>query len=107
MAIFESQVSSLIAQRGRVSSVTGNGVPGLAHWLLNRWQKRAVRKPQLSVLEKITLAPRQTLALIEADGQRLLLATSAEGAATFHLLNSEAPSRRAGRTSTQTAKGKR
>ena len=36
-------------------------------------------KPRLAVLERISLAPRQTLALIEADGQRLLVATSPEG----------------------------
>jgi len=36
------------------------------------------------VLERITLAPRQSLSLIEAAGQRLLVATSADGTPAFY-----------------------
>jgi hypothetical protein len=33
------------------------------------------------------LAPRQSLALVEAEGRRLLVATSPEGAPTFYALD--------------------
>jgi hypothetical protein len=41
-------------------------------------------RPQLAVLERITLAPRQSLTLIEASGRRLLVATSADGTPAFY-----------------------
>jgi hypothetical protein len=41
-------------------------------------------------VEKINIAPRQTVALIEADGQRLLVATSTDGAPSFYLLKPSA-----------------
>jgi hypothetical protein len=44
------------------------------------------------LLERITLAPRQSLALVEADGRRFLVATSAEGSPTFHALDESAAS---------------
>ncbi len=44
------------------------------------------RKPRLELLERLTLAPKQSLALVTADGQRILVATSAEGSpAIFRL----------------------
>ena len=51
---------------------------------------RGVRSPQprLELLERITLAPRQSLALIEADGRRILVATSPEGGSAFFALDS-------------------
>jgi flagellar biogenesis protein FliO len=65
-------------------------VGGLAGWLLGRL--RVVRRPtpRLAVLERITLAPRQSLALVEADGRRFLVATSPEGAPAFYALDSAA-----------------
>jgi len=52
---------------------------------------RAVGKDRhrLAVLERIPLAPRQSLTLVEAEGQRLLVATSAQGTATFFRLAGE------------------
>lgn len=44
-------------------------------------------QPRLALLERITLAPRQTLALVEAEGRRLLVATSPDGAPTFYALD--------------------
>ena len=46
----------------------------------------------MALLERINLAPRQSLALVEADGRRLLVATSPEGAPTFYALDGPADS---------------
>lgn len=63
-------------------------VGGLAGWLMERWQRRAAapKKPHLELVERITLAPRQTLSLVEVDGRRFLVATSAEAAPSFYSL---------------------
>jgi hypothetical protein len=44
-------------------------------------------EPRLALLERIALAPRQSLALVEADGRRILVATSAEGGPAFYPLD--------------------
>lgn len=80
-------------------------VSGLGGWLLRQFQKRwratAQAKPRLALIERITLAPRQSLALVEAEGRRLLIATSAEGAPVFYALDcaQRSESRRAARIS--------
>jgi hypothetical protein len=61
-----------------------SSVGNLVGWLLSRLRGECRPRPQLAVLERITLAPRQTLALIEASGQRLLVATSADGTPAFY-----------------------
>jgi hypothetical protein len=43
--------------------------------------------PRLALVERITLAPRQSLALVEAEGRRILVATSADGASAFYPLD--------------------
>ena len=63
---------------------------GLAAWLLGRLRGQAQPRPSLTMLERITLAPRQSLALVEAEGRRFLVATSAEGSPTFHALDENA-----------------
>jgi hypothetical protein len=45
------------------------------------------------LVERITLAPRQSLALIEAEGRRILVATSAEGRPAFYPLDENLSSR--------------
>lgn len=82
---------------------------GLAAWLLNRLRRRPRREPRLALLERIALAPRQSLALVEADGRHLLVATSPDGAPTFYALDGSGavavrrdhrkPANRAGRVS--------
>jgi flagellar biogenesis protein FliO len=64
---------------------------GLAGWLLMRL--RVVRRaaPRLAVLERIALAPRQSLALVEAEGRRFLVATSPEGTPAFYALDEPGP----------------
>jgi len=44
-------------------------------------------QPRLELLERIALAPRQSLALVEAEGRRFLVATSAEGGPAFYPLD--------------------
>jgi hypothetical protein len=63
---------------------------GWAGWLLARWHGRRRAEPRLALLERITLAPRQSLALIEAEGRRILVATSAEGGPAFYPLDEKA-----------------
>ncbi len=69
--------------QGRKEPVVG----GLAGWLLQRLQRGPRSSPRLVLLERITLAPRQSLALVEADGRKLLVATSPEGAPAFYVLD--------------------
>jgi flagellar biogenesis protein FliO len=65
-------------------------VGGLAGWLLSRLRARGRRQPRLELVERIALAPRQSLALVEAEGRRFLVATSPEGAPTFYALDERA-----------------
>jgi flagellar biogenesis protein FliO len=70
------------------------GGPGeWAGWLLAKWQGRRRAEPRLALVERITLAPRQSLALVEAEGRRILVATSAEGGPAFYPLDDHASSR--------------
>ena len=63
---------------------------GLAVWILDRLRRTTRTAPRLTLLDRITLAPRQSLALVEAEGLRLLVATSPEGAPTFYALGGRA-----------------
>jgi len=63
---------------------------GLTGWLLARLRGDRRPGPHLVLVERITLAPRHSLALIEAEGRRLLVATSAEGAPVFYALDERA-----------------
>jgi len=60
---------------------------GWAGWLMAKLRRRDPRRPRLRLLERIALAPRQSLALIEAEGRRFLVATSADGAPAFFPLD--------------------
>jgi hypothetical protein len=62
-------------------------VAGLAGWLWGRLRGDSRPQPSLTLVERITLAPRQSLALVEAEGRRLLVATSPEGPPTFYALD--------------------
>jgi len=65
-------------------------VGGLAGWLLGRLRGGGRRQPRLELVERIALAPRQSLALVEAEGRRFLVATSPEGAPAFFALDERA-----------------
>ncbi|MDR3751863.1 MAG: flagellar biosynthetic protein FliO [Terracidiphilus sp.] len=60
---------------------------GLTGWLLGRLRVTRRPPPRLELLERIALAPRQSLALVEAEGRRFLVATSAEGGPAFYALD--------------------
>lgn len=62
------------------------GYSGLGTWLVAKLRGRQQAPPRLALLERISLAPRQSLALIEAEGRRILVATSAEGGPAFYPL---------------------
>ncbi len=53
----------------------------------------ATRRAAPALVERITLAPRQSLALIEAEGRRILVATSAEGGPAFYPLDDHTSAR--------------
>jgi flagellar biosynthesis protein FliO len=54
---------------------------------MKKLARRECASPRLELLERLALAPRQSLALIEADGRRILVATSAEGGPAFYPLD--------------------
>jgi hypothetical protein len=62
---------------------------GLGAWLLGKVRGRRHAQPRLALLERIMLAPRQSVALIEAEGRRILVATSAEGGPAFYPLDKD------------------
>ena len=72
---------------------------GLAGWLLARWKNRGRVQPRLALLERISIAPRQTLSLVEAEGRRFLVATSPQGSPAFYPLARPTLERRPGRIS--------
>ena len=61
---------------------------GLMGWLLARFRKRRQRDSRLEMLDRISLGPRQTLCLIEAEGQRFLVACAGDGNPAFQPLDS-------------------
>ena len=71
-----------------VKNGPGSGATsGLVRWLLDRMHRVRRSEPRLAVLERIALAPRQSLALIQAEGRRFLVATSPEGTPAFYALD--------------------
>ncbi len=73
---------------------------GLAGWFLGRFRGRQALQPRLIVIERVSLAPRHSLALVEAEGHRLLVATSADGATVFQALEARSPGSSTGSTRT-------
>ena len=61
----------------------------LSCWLLGRLRTTRRPQPRLALVERIALTPRQSLALVEAEGKRFLVVTSAEGAPAFYPLDCE------------------
>lgn len=59
---------------------------GAAAWLMARLKGSSRTRARLELLERIALGPRQSLSLIEAEGRKFLVATSAEGAPVFYPL---------------------
>ncbi len=59
---------------------------GLMGWMWERWRSAVAAPRRLALLERVALGPRQSLALVEAEGRRLLVATSSEGTPAFYPL---------------------
>jgi len=93
------------ARHGEWPQRTGS----LAGWVLSRIGARLrgsrQSKARLKLVERIALAPRQTLALVEAEGRRFLVAASADGSPSFYPLDERAanPGSAAARTVRQGA----
>jgi len=70
---------------------TTSGLTGQLFGICSRWigelRSREIAPPRLALVERIALAPRQSLALVEAEGRRFLVATSSEGAPAFYALD--------------------
>jgi flagellar biogenesis protein FliO len=62
---------------------------GWAGWLISRVRGGTRPQARLALLERITLAPRQTLALVEAEGRRFLVAASADAAPAIYPLDGQ------------------
>lgn len=60
---------------------------GIGAWLIAQLSLREKVKPRLTVVERVTLAPRQFLVMVEAEGQRILVATSPDGSPAFYALD--------------------
>jgi flagellar biogenesis protein FliO len=69
--------------------LVGVTVSGLAERLIGKLRGRQ-RMRRLELVERIALAPRQSLALVEAEGRRILVATSPEGGPAFYPLDERA-----------------
>jgi flagellar biogenesis protein FliO len=66
---------------------------GVRAWIYERIHRRAGGQARLAVVEKICFAPRQTLSLIEVDGERILVGTSQDGSPQFYPLRASSRSR--------------
>ena len=88
MGVFANTFAAAVKERNVGPRQFGLGRPRIAAWIIDRLRSREKAQPRLSVVERVSLAPRQILALVEADGQRLLVATSQDGAPAFYPLNS-------------------
>ncbi len=65
----------------------GTGTAGLFRAMVSRFldalRRRSARPARLALIERIALGPKHALLLVEAEGVRLLVATSQDGAAAF------------------------
>jgi flagellar biogenesis protein FliO len=62
-------------------------IGGAAAWILARLRGAKRRRSRLELLDRLALGPRQSVALIEAEGRRFLLAMPAEGGPVFFPLD--------------------
>lgn len=62
---------------------------GLGGWLLQWARRRQPQHARLILVERITLAPRQSLSLVEVEGKRILVATAGDGVPAFFTLETE------------------
>jgi Flagellar biosynthesis protein, FliO len=70
----------------------------LVERIIARVRGRQGTEARMALVERITLGPRQNLALVEADGRRFLVATSAEGGPAFLALDGQRRTSMAGQS---------
>jgi flagellar biogenesis protein FliO len=80
------------ARNGKSSWAAMSG-ERLLDWLRGRLHGPRRTPSRLALVERIALAPRQSLALVEAEGRRFLVATSPEGGPAFYALDERARAR--------------
>lgn len=66
---------------------------GIVGRLFGHIHQIAATPRRLAVVQRISVGPRQSIALIEADGEALLVGTSSEGPPQFYRISSKSPSR--------------
>lgn len=81
MGVFASALTAGVP-RGMRSDFSLRG-RGLGAWLMSRFRSRCNATARLRMLENIRITPRLSVALIEADGERFLVATSDTGGPVF------------------------
>ena len=85
----QAQASDGIANAASSSQAVpiGDWLRRILEWmtasLLRSWRRSTARQARLAVIERIALGPKQSLVLVEADGVRLLVATSSDAASAF------------------------
>jgi hypothetical protein len=90
LGVFANALSLAVELRSTTPDKDQQKRPGMAAWLAGCFRHRALNEHRLTMVEKINLAPHQTVTLIEADGQRLLVATSGDGTPSFYPLKDAA-----------------
>jgi len=81
------EVREDMEQRNQKSEGSKTTAVGLGGWVLERFRRPGRAQPRLTLVERIALSPKQSLALVEAEGRRFLVATSAEGTPVFYPLD--------------------
>jgi hypothetical protein len=79
----------MVKREERGMSIEAGRVGG---WFLSKLSRDPKVRPRLTLIERITLAPKQTLALIEAEGRHFLVAMSQESAPCLYPLDPEVKS---------------
>ena len=82
-------LTTAMGRGGPAVGKEGGGSRSLGAWLVERLRSRAEDASRLKVLERIRVTPRQLLLLIEAEGERLLVATSEGSATTIYPLGTQ------------------
>lgn len=70
---------------GPVGQARQNG--GWVGWVLARLSRESRPQRRLSLLERVSLGPRQSLSLVDVDGRRFLIATGPDGPPAFQALD--------------------
>jgi len=79
-----------MAERSTEIDSRQRSIGGIAGWILRRLRAGNHAPRRLELLERIALGPRQSLALVKAEGRTILVATSAEGGPAFYSLGGSA-----------------